>query len=285
MIAVVGANGQVGSAIAALLGPSATPFTRADFDVTDRRAMRTALAGAELDAIFNCAAYTAVDRAENDRDLAFAVNAAAAAELASVAADLGVPFVTFSTDYVFDGTKGAPYVESDEPNPLNVYGSSKLAGERLVLDAHADALVIRTSWVLSGSHPNFAATIVDRAKSGPVHVVDDQFGRPTIASDLARASLAALDARASGILHLTNTPTVSWFTLARDCVDFAGLDPALVEPRTTAAVPDRAHRPSDGSLDSERIAGFGLDPMPPYREALAGVIAQLTGGAEGPVNL
>ena len=273
MIAIVGAAGQLGSAFARHLGAAAIALTRADFDVTDTESMRAVLTGRRPHLIINCAAYTAVERAEAEPDRAFAVNAHAVGVMAGIAAEIGAAFATFSTDYVFNGTKRGPYVESDEPDPLNVYGASKLEGERLALDTHPGPLVVRTSWLLSATHPNFVATILDRVLSGPVHVADDQFGRPTIADDLVAASMATLAAGADGVLHLANTPTVSWFELAREAVRLAGLDPAMVEPRASEAGASRVRRPANSALASERLERIGIDPLPPFAAGLQAVVA------------
>lgn len=275
MIAVVGASGQLGSALVRVLGPSCAALTRSDFDITDTGTMRAVLTDLKPDAIINAAAYTAVDRAETERDAAFAANARAVGEMSELAADIGAGFVTFSTDYVFDGTSVDGYGEAAEPNPLNVYGATKLEGERRALDAHPGSLVIRTSWVLSGTHPNFAATIVERMRVGPVQVVDDQFGRPTVADDLAVASLTALRAGAAGLLHLTNSPTVSWYQLAQACAALADLDVESIEPVPTVDVPGRARRPRMSALVSERLAEWGLDPLPDWRQSLPAVVAAI----------
>ena len=235
--------------------------------------MRKVLAALAPGILVNCSAYTAVDRAEAEPDEACAVNALAVGGMAEVAAEIGAAFVTFSTDYVFDGAKATPYLESDEPSPLNVYGASKLEGERVAFDAHPGPLVIRTSWLLSATHPNFVASILARVRRGPVQVVDDQFGRPTIADDLAAGSMAAVAAGATGVLHLTNTPTVSWFDLAREVVRLAGLDPGLVESRSTEAGVDRASRPMNSTLGSERRERIGIDPLPPFAASLPAIVA------------
>lgn len=276
MIAIVGASGQLGSAFVRNLGSSAVALTRRDFDVTDGDAMRKVLAALAPGILINCSAYTAVDSAEAEPDEAFAVNALAVGGMAEVAGEIGAAFVTFSTDYVFDGAKATPYVESDEPNPLNVYGASKLEGERVAFEAHPGALVIRTSWLLSATHPNFVASILARARRGPVQVVDDQFGRPTIADDLAAGSMAAVTAGATGVLHLTNTPTVSWFDLAREVVRLAGLDPGLVESRSTEAGEGRASRPMNSTLGSERCDRIGIDPLPPFAASLPAIVGAVS---------
>ena len=186
-------------------------------------------------AVVNCAGYSKVDRAEEEADLAHTINGAAVGVLAAATGEARIPFVTFSTDYVFDGHATEPYLESSHPNPINAYGQSKLLGEELAFDAHQDSLVIRTSWVISGTHPNFVTKVLDLAMAGrPFDVVDDQHGCPTIADDLARAVLEALSLGATGLLHLTNSGATTWSDLAKAVVAAAGLDEQLVVPSSTS---------------------------------------------------
>ena len=223
----------------------------------------------------NCAAYTAVDAAEDDEETAGIVNATAVGVLAKASADLGARFVTFSTDYVFDGTKAGGYVESDATHPMSAYGRTKLEGERLALANHPDALIVRTSWLLSGTHPNFASTMINLIRKGPVKVVDDQRGRPTLADDLARITLDAIERRSTGVLHLANAGVTTWFGLAREIAMIGGLDPERVSPCSTAEFPRPAPRPADSILNSERVGDLGLEPMPDYRPGLVSVVLAL----------
>lgn len=275
MIVVTGATGQLGTAVRALLGDGATYLGRADLDLADPASVRPVLDALRPDLVLNCAAYTAVDAAEDDEDTAYRVNAESVAVLAEGSAALGARLVTYSTDYVFDGTKEAAYVESDPPNPINAYGRTKLAGELAALAADPEALVIRTSWVLSGTHPNFAATMLRLIEAGPVRVVDDQRGHPTLADDLAAGTLAALDAGATGLLHLTNDGVTSWCGLAREVAAMAGLDPARVEAITTAEYPTPARRPANSVLDSERLDELGVDRLPDYHASLQRAVERL----------
>ncbi len=274
MIVVTGAGGQLGTALRPLLGGDATFLTYADFDIAAPDAARR-LVDMKPGVVINCAAYNAVDQAEHDPTIAFAVNGAAVGALAGAAATVGAAFVTFSSDYVFDGSSPDPYTESSQTNPINRYGESKLAGEQAALAAHPGALVIRTSWVISGTHPSFASAMVDLARRGGGQVVDDQRGHPTLVADLAPATLAAVDAGARGVLHLTNRGVVTWFELARAVVAAAGMDPELIQPCSTDAFPRPARRPANSVLDSERLAEAGLDPLPHYRSSLDATVAEL----------
>ena len=227
------------------------------------------------DVVINAAAYTAVDRAESEPDLANDVNGTAVGELASVCHELGARLVTYSTDYVFDGTKVQAYVESDPTSPINAYGASKRLGEVLAAEALPSTLVIRTSWVMSGTHRNFASVILDRLLTGEVRVVDDQHGRPTFASDLAAGTLDALEQGAEGVLHLTNEGTATWFDVARHIATMAGIDPDRVRPCGTADYPTPARRPANSVLDSERRDGLGVASMRHYTDPLAESIQAL----------
>lgn len=275
MIAVLGAGGQLGSALVRILGDHARPVTRTELDVTDREGVESWLRESSPEAVINCTAYTAVDAAEDDREAARRVNADAVALLASITAETGARFVTFSTDYVFDGTKGSPYVESDSTNPLNVYGATKLEGERRSLDLNPDALVVRTSWVMSGTHPNFIRTILRLLDAGPVQVVDDQVGRPTLVDDLAPAVLNAMSSGSTGLLHLTNAGQSSWFGLAREIAEIGGFDPARVEPISSSESNRPAIRPADSRLDSERIDPGSPLQLPDYHGSLERAIRMI----------
>jgi dTDP-4-dehydrorhamnose reductase len=226
--------------------------------------------------VINCAAFTAVDRAESEVDEAMTVNAEAVGVLAEIAAAIAVPFVTFSTDYVFDGTREEPYIESDLPSPINTYGRSKALGESYAL-AHGDSsLVVRTSWLISGTHSNFVSTILKRLRGGSaVRVVADQHGCPTVASDLASATVNAVGAGVAGILHLTNNGATTWFDLARTACIRAGYAEGLLEPCTSADYPTAARRPMNSVLGSER-RGIVRIELPPWQESLDRVVNDLS---------
>jgi dTDP-4-dehydrorhamnose reductase len=195
--------------------------------------------------------------------------------LADATARLGVGLVTFSTDYVFDGGKEMGYVESDPTNPLNVYGTTKLEGERLAIRHNPDALVVRTSWVLSGTHHNFASTMLDLIAKGPVRIVDDQRGRPTLVDDLAQGTMQAVGQGASGLLHLANQGVTTWYGLAREIADIARLDPTRVTPISTEEFPRPAARPHNSVLNSERLETLGVPLLPHYRPSLERAVGHL----------
>jgi dTDP-4-dehydrorhamnose reductase len=276
MLLLLGASGQVGTALAGLRDDVIAPGRRElDLAVLDLGQARDLVTSLRPTAIVNCAAYTAVDAAESDVTTAGRVNGTSVGILAEVAAEAQIPFVTYSTDYVFDGQGREPYVESSPTDPINAYGASKLIGERLALQANPRTLVIRTSWVISGTHPNFVATMLRLAGEGrSLRVVNDQHGCPTIATDLARATLEALEASATGLLHLTNAGATTWFQLARTAVAIAGLDSDLIQPCSTEEYPTPARRPASSVLGSERIESLGMSPLPPWQDSLPGVVRE-----------
>lgn len=286
VVAVTGASGQVGSALCRQLGDRAVRLDRRALDLADHAAIGPTLRAIHPDVVINAAAYTAVDRAESEPDLANDVNGTAVGELASVCRELGARLVTYSTDYVFDGTKEQAYVESDATSPINAYGASKRLGEVLAAEALPSTLVLRTSWVMSGTHRNFASVILDKVRTGEVRVVDDQHGHPTFASDLAAGTLDAVERGAEGVLHLTNEGTATWFDVARHIATLAGIDPDRVQPCGTSDYPTPARRPANSVLDSERRDDLGVASMRHYTEPLAESIRALLEQSldEGPVG-
>src|SRR5579883_1887604 len=200
---VTGAAGQLGSEMTrAFAGHDIIPGSRPDFDLTDERSVRRAIDAAEPDLIVHAAAYTDVDGCEREPERAYRVNALGTRFVAVTAHASGVPLVAVSTDYVFDGTKGEPYLEWDEPRPLSVYGRSKLAGEREALTLHDRSYVVRTSWVYSPQGRNFVRTMLRLAGERPtLTVVDDERGGPTLAADLADAIARLAERPVYGIYH------------------------------------------------------------------------------------
>ena len=271
-ILVTGAAGQLGTAFSAM-DRDILAVSRSDLDITDADQIAALVAQLRPSTIVNCAAYTAVDTAEIDEELATEVNGRAVGLLAEVAVDSGCRFVTYSTDYVFDGTATQPYVESDPTNPVGAYGRSKLVGEQLALAASSDSLVIRTSWVLSGTHDNFVATMIKLVAQGKqLSVVNDQIGNPTVVEDLAEATFALLDTGTGGVIHVTNSGSTTWFDLARFAVSTAGLDSNLIQPCSTEEYPTPARRPAYSVLGSERISGTSIGSLRPWRDATRAVV-------------
>ena len=263
----------MGTAFVRLLGNDAIPGVRSDLDLLDTSSIGPVLEGLGPDAVVNCAAYTKVDEAESEEDLATRINGDAVGVMADWAELNNIPFLTFSTDYVFDGDASSPYLESSPTDPINAYGRSKLEGERLAVE-HG-GLVVRTSWVISGSHPNFVATMIRLAPERELRVVDDQKGCPTVCDDLAVASHGALRSGLRGLVHITNDGPTTWFELARAAVAEAGLDPERISPCSTDEYPTEAARPAYSVLGSERLEGSGIARPPHWRESLPQVVAEI----------
>jgi dTDP-4-dehydrorhamnose reductase len=291
-ILLTGSAGQVGAELVRTLAPLGElhALARAELDLADLASVRGAVRARRPDVVVNAAAYTAVDRAESERELAFRVNAEAPEALAEEAARLGALMVHYSTDYVFDGTLRTPYTESDEPAPLGVYGESKLAGERAVAAAGGAHVVLRTSWVWDTRGHNFLRTILRLAREREeLRVVDDQVGAPTRARDLAEATAAmlrsiraaggALDEESHGVYHLTARGSTSWYGFAREILE---RDPAAHEQRcrrllpiATSEYPTAARRPAYSLLDDRRIRERWGIRLPDWRESLAEALREV----------
>ena len=219
--------------------------------------------------VINCLGYTAVDRAQDEADLARELNARGPAQLARACAEAGAQLVHVSTDHVFDGRLRRPYREDDPPAPLSVYGRSKLEGERAVAAACPSALVVRSAWFFGPGRPGFVEKVLRAARRGvPVPVVEDQWGSPTYTRDLARALLDLGRRRVGGLLHVVNSGRASRYELARQALRLAGLDPELVRPVASSQVPGAELRPAWTVLDTRRYARLAGGPLPTWLEAL-----------------
>jgi dTDP-4-dehydrorhamnose reductase len=256
-IHVVGAGGMLGQDIVRAAGERAVGLGHAELDVTDADAVTGALAGAT---VINCAAFTDVDGAEADSDTAHAVNADGARNVAAAAGRV----IYVSTDYVFDGAKGEPYVESDPTRPRQEYGHSKLAGEHATADANDNHLVVRSSWLFGAGGRNFVDTMLALGhQRDDLLVVDDQVGSPTFTGHLAQALVALAEGDERGILHVAGGGACSWFEFARAIFDRAGTD-AELRPCSTDEFPRPARRPANSVLASER----GAPALPPWQDGL-----------------
>lgn len=268
---ITGASGMLGRDLQAVLaGREVTALSRAELDVTDRDAVRNAVSG--HDVVFNASAYTKVDDAESHEDAAYAVNALGTENLAVAARAAGAKLVTISTDYVFKGDASAPYAEDAARDPLNAYGRTKAAGEELAISAHPEGTyIVRTAWLYGKHGPNFAKTMLRLAATHEtVTVVDDQRGQPTWTADLAEQLLRLADSSAaSGVYHGTASGETTWFGFAREVFERAGLDPARVQPTTSAEFVRPAARPAYSVLGHEAWRAAGLPMMRDWREALA----------------
>ncbi len=265
-ILITGAAGQLGTAVSRLL-PTALKTGSDTLDITDPVAVNRYVADHHVDTIINCAAYTAVDRAEDEPEQAAAVNTRGPENLAKTGARL----IHISTDYVFDGTAHRPYTPADIPNPLSVYGKTKYAGEQAVLAYAQTALVVRTGWLYAPYGQNFVRTMLRLGREKEtVSVVQDQVGTPTYAIDLAAVLVALLPqikTGQKGIYHFANEGACSWYDLARRVMQEANL-PCRVEPIPSQAYPTRARRPQYSVLDKTAIqCDFGVH-VAPWQDAL-----------------
>jgi dTDP-4-dehydrorhamnose reductase len=291
-IVVTGTEGQVARSLqraGALAGHEVLALGRPGLDLAgDPADIGRALAGTAPDIIISVAAYTAVDLAEDEPDLAEDVNARGAGGVATAANRLGVPLLHLSTDYVFDGTKDAPYSEDDETGPTSVYGRSKLHGEQAVLAAHDNVAVLRTAWVYSPFGRNFVKTMLNLAKDRPeVRVVADQFGNPTSALDIAAALLKVADGlirsgdqRLRGIFHMAAPDEASWADFAEHIFTVSaqhGGPSATVVPIRTIEFPTRARRPANSRLDCTRLSDTHGVTLPRWRGSTALVVKELLG--------
>ena len=290
-ILLSGRNGQLGWELARALAPlgEIVAFDRAGLDLADPARLASTVRELKPDIIVNPAAYTAVDRAESESEAAFAINARAPSVLAEEAKRLGALLIHYSTDYVFDGAKAAPYLEDDATNPLGVYGASKLEGERAIAASGARHWIFRTSWVYAPRGKNFLLTILRLAREGkPLRVVADQFGAPTSAAMLARATAQALTTQVqaisrlsphnapppSGVYHMTAAGRTSWHGFARAILREFRLDnPVTAIPASEYPLP--AKRPGNSVLDNSRLAAaFGIR-LPGWEDGLREAAAML----------
>lgn len=253
-------------------------LTSAECDITDPAAPAAVIVAGDV--VINCAAYTKVDAAESDESRAHAVNAAGPGHLARACAQAGAALIHISTDYVFDGDFGGgpprPYEIDDETGPRSVYGRTKLAGERAVLDALPGAHVVRTAWVYEGADGDDFVAAMRRKVAGtePVEVVADQIGSPTFVGDLVAALLQIADGGVTGpLLHAVNSGPASRFELARGVFEVVGADPQRVQPVGSDRHPRPAPRPAYSALASDRSTAAGLPPPRPWQEALASALS------------
>jgi dTDP-4-dehydrorhamnose reductase len=274
-VLVTGAGGQVGQELVELLGPRAVGFGHAELDITDRSAVLEAITATRPNAVIHAAAWTAVDAAEADPERAFAVNESGTRHVAEAADAVGARLCYVSTDFVFDGAKPTPYVETDDPNPLSVYGHSKLAGERA---AGPDAIVARTSWVCGRYGTNMVKTILRvAAQQEHLDFVDDQRGHPTFADGLAAKLVELVDGGHRGIFHVTHQGAVSWYEFARAVLAAAGLDPDRVRPVATSELdpPRPAARPANSVLENAALRAAGLELLEHHEVPLARLVREL----------
>lgn len=301
-ILLTGVHGQVGAALSRALDAfnalnpmclskdvklTVVKLSRAELDLSNADAIRHVIQSVKPTMIINPAAYTAVDKAESEPDLAFAINATAPRVMAEEAAKLQAKLIHFSTDYVYDGKKATPYVESDETNPLSVYGQTKLAGEEAIRLVDSQHLIFRTSWVFGNDGHSFMKTILRLSETREVlNIVADQYGAPTSSERIAEATIAVLQnwQQQSGVYHLVNSGETSWHGFAKEIVtQYRALEknpqlkisPNAILPIATAEYPLPAPRPANSRLNTEKLRNdFGVE-LCVWQKALSLVLERL----------
>jgi dTDP-4-dehydrorhamnose reductase len=279
-VLITGAGGQLGHDLVRTCteaGDDVVACDRSQLDLTDRDSVYQAIAGVHPDVVLHAGAWTAVDACESDPERAFGVNALGTEWVADAARRAGAHLVAVSTDYVFDGTKGAPYHEWDRPNPQSVYGRSKWAGEQAVAVQAPGSTVVRTSWVCGAHGHNMVKTVLGLADRPELAFVDDQRGSPTLTADLAPLIRQLGAGRHVGLFHVTNQGDTTWYGFARDVLELAGHDPGKVRAITTAELdpPRPAPRPVAAVLDNVALRLGGFAPLPHYRDSLRRLIDEL----------
>ena len=275
-VAVIGSTGQLGQDLMRVLGEDAVGLSHQDLDVSDGVGVASAVRSQQPDWVINTAAYHRVDDCELNPSLSFSANALGALNVARAASDIGAGVVFFSTDYVFGGrTRGRnrPYEEGDTPQPLNVYGVSKVAGEQLVMQANPRHIVVRSAGLYGTSTSRkgwtFPELMLNKARTeGHVRVVTDQVLSPTYTEDLALKTKELIGREATGLFHLTNVGECSWFEFAKGVFDLVGVEVEM-EPIETGETGRRARRPSYSALTTTRLSEVGSSPLRPWNEALS----------------
>lgn len=283
-ILVTGTGGQLGRELCDRLAQTEhefIPFTRVDADFATAEHVRAAISARRADWVINCAAYTAVDRAESDSAAAFAVNRDAARAVAEGVAAYGGRLLHVSTDFVFDGMQSHPYREDDVPNPIGVYAQSKWEGEQSVRAILPDALIVRTAWVYGAHGHNFVKTMLRlAAERDELRVVDDQIGSPSWTGDIAEALIALIDQDAQGCYHFTNEGVASWYDFAAAILEEARMlgfpvKAQWVTPIPTSGYPTPARRPAYSVLDKQKIRAALARPIPHWHESLVAMLREL----------
>ena len=273
-ILVTGSNGQLGSEMVALQ-PQETHhqwfnLDINELDITDKNAVEQFVVNNKIDGIINCAAYTNVDKAEEDVALCYKVNRDAPQYLAQAIEKVGGFIIHISTDYVFDGTNNIPYTEQDKPNPVTVYGKSKIEGEQHVCESCKQHIIIRTAWVYSSYGKNFVKTMIKLGKEKPsLGVIFDQIGSPTYARDLAKAIIAIVNQGIiPGIYNFSNEGVISWYDFTKNIHQLANITSCKVAPIHTADYPTLAQRPHFSVLDKTKIKNTYNIEIPYWRDSL-----------------
>lgn len=270
-ILVTGSTGQLGSDVVKELlkrGYSTLSPNRSEFNLCSEDSIRNYILNSNCEAIVHCAAYTQVDKAEDEKDLCIKINATATKHIVKCAKILDIPMIYISTDYVFDGTKDGEYTENDETNPINIYGESKLAGEKYVQEILDKYYIVRTSWVFNINGKNFIETMLRLSKANnQLSIVNDQIGSPTYTKDLSRLLVDMLETSKYGLYHATNERYCSWYEFADTIFKLANIN-IDIKAINSNEYASRAKRPLNSKLSKDKLIEYGFKPLPHWEDAL-----------------
>ena len=270
-ILVTGSTGQLGSDVVKELlkrGYSTLSPNRSEFNLCSEDSIRNYILNSNCEAIVHCAAYTQVDKAEDEKDLCIKINATATKHIVKCAKILDIPMIYISTDYVFDGTKDGKYTENDETNPINIYGESKLAGEKYVQEILDKYYIVRTSWVFNINGKNFIETMLRLSKANnQLSIVNDQIGSPTYTKDLSRLLVDMLETSKYGLYHATNEGYCSWYEFANTIFKLANIN-IDIKAINSNEYASRAKRPMNSKLSKDKLIEYGFKPLPNWEDAL-----------------
>ena len=270
-ILVTGSTGQLGSDVVKELlkrGYSTLSPNRSEFNLCSEDSIRNYILNSNCEAIVHCAAYTQVDKAEDEKDLCIKINTTATKHIVKCAKILDIPMIYISTDYVFDGTKDGEYTENDETKPINIYGESKLAGEKFVEEILDKYYIVRTSWVFNINGKNFIETMLRLSKANnQLSIVNDQIGSPTYTKDLSRLLVDMLETSKYGLYHATNEGYCSWYEFANTIfiLAYINIDIKAINSYEYAS---RANRPLNSKLSKDKLIEYGFKPLPHWEDAL-----------------
>ena len=270
-ILVTGSTGQLGSDVVKELlkrGYSTLSPNRSEFNLCSEDSIRNYILNSNCQAIVHCAAYTQVDQAEDEKDLCIKINTTATKHIVKCAKILDIPMIYISTDYVFDGTKDGEYTENDETNPINIYGESKLAGEKYVQEILDKYYIVRTSWVFNINGKNFIETMLRLSKANnQLSIVNDQIGSPTYTKDLSRLLVDMLETSKYGLYHATNEGYCSWYEFANTIFKLANIN-IDIKAINSNEYASRAKRPMNSKLSKDKLIEYGFKPLPHWEDAL-----------------
>ena len=270
-ILVTGSTGQLGSDVVKELlkrGYSTLSPNRSELNLCSEDNIRNYILNSNCEAIVHCAAYTQVDKAEDEKDLCIKINATATKHIVKCAKILDIPMIYISTDFVFDGTKDGEYTENDETNPINIYGESKLAGEKYVQEILDKYYIVRTSWVFNINGKNFIETMLRLSKANnQLSIVNDQIGSPTYTKDLSRLLVDMLETSKYGLYHATNEGYCSWYEFADTIFKLANIN-IDIKAINSNEYASRAKRPLNSKLSKDKLIEYGFKPLPHWEDAL-----------------